>query len=417
MHFFRLPLALFSLVWQSAFLALGQIWANKVRAVLTTIGIVIGVASVTAVIAALTGLKQNVLAEFESFGTNKLYVLPRLPEGDRRAVKQSDLRFTPVMFDGLLDHCPSVKTFTRQTSGNKTISYGTRSEANVGVTGIDPPWHEIENRSIVLGRPFSLVDNEQGRAVCLINAKLQEQLALPRDPTGESVLIGDRRYLVVGVVESRSESSMFGGNQNGSECLVPFNTLFRRDAYMHVVAACRSPEVADEARAEIAFYLRKRRQLKIGDPDNFRIEVVEQYVQKFKSVASAITLVAGGVVGISLLVGGVGIMNIMLVSVSERTREIGLRKAVGARPSAILLQFLVEAMMLCLLGGLMGVLCGEGLTRLLASFPAARLGSATIPAWAVAVSFGFAAAVGLIFGMFPAIKAARLDPIDALRHE
>jgi putative ABC transport system permease protein len=129
------------------------------------------------------------------------------------------------------------------------------------------------------------------------------------------------------------------------------------------------------------------------------------------------TLVAGGIVGISLLVGGVGIMNIMLVSVSERTREIGLRKAVGARPSAILFQFLIEAVILCLMGGLIGILIGQGLTSLMAAIPEAKLDKASIPLWAIAIAFGFSAAVGLIFGMFPAIKAARLDPIEALRHE
>jgi putative ABC transport system permease protein len=388
-----------------------------VRAVLTTIGIVIGVASVTAVIAALTGLKQNVLAEFESFGTNKIFILPYPPEGQRRVYRWSDLRFDPDLFDGMLDHCPSVKAITRVTDESRTASYGTRSEENVPVQGIDPSWHEIENRTVVLGRPFSRIDNEQGRPVCLINAKLQEQLALPRDPTGESILLGDRRFRVVGVVESRSESSMFGRGGSGAECLVPFTTAYRRGYSLHVVAASRSPAVSDEARAEVSFFMRKRRRLGIGQQDNFRIEAVEKYVQQFNSIATAITLVAGGVVGISLLVGGVGIMNIMLVSVSERTREIGLRKAVGARPSAILLQFLIEAMMLCLLGGLVGILCGQGLTSLLASFPAAKLERAAIPLWAVAVAFGFSAAVGLIFGMFPAIKAARLDPIEALRHE
>jgi putative ABC transport system permease protein len=165
------------------------------------------------------------------------------------------------------------------------------------------------------------------------------------------------------------------------------------------------------------FFLRQRRHLRLEDPDTFRIEVVQQFIDKFKQIATTMTLVAGGVVGISLIVGGVGIMNIMLVSVSERTREIGLRKAVGARPSAILLQFLVEAVMLCCMGGALGVLGGAGLTKLIANIPGAHLDRATIPGWAIAVSFGFAASVGLIFGMFPAIKAAQLDPIEALRHE
>ena len=145
--------------------------------------------------------------------------------------------------------------------------------------------------------------------------------------------------------------------------------------------------------------------------------MIEEYLKTFNKIALSITAIAGGIVGISLLVGGVGIMNIMLVSVSERTREIGLRKAVGARPSAILLQFLVEAIVLCLYGGLMGTAVGQGMTSMIAKIPNANLDMAYIPLWAIGLSFGFAGSVGVFFGMFPAVKAARLDPIEALRHE
>jgi putative ABC transport system permease protein len=416
MFLLRGILAWFNLCWQSAFLALGQIWANKVRAILTTIGIVIGVASVTAVIAALTGLKQNVLSEFESFGTNKIFINPSPPAG-RRAVRWADIAFEPELFDGLLDHCPSVKLLSRQVSHGYAIGYGTKTEADVDVQGIDPAWHEIENRSVVLGRKFDRIDNLNARPVCLINAKLQERLGLPADPTQQSILVGDRRYTVVGVVESRAESSMFARNRNGGECFIPFSTSYRRGDGVNVVAACRSPEVSEEARAEITFFLRKKRKLPLGQPDNFRVDAVEKFVQQFNTIATTMTAVAGGIVGISLLVGGVGIMNIMLVSVSERTREIGLRKAVGARPAVILLQFLVEAVVLCLMGGLVGVLAGQGLTFLMTIIPGAQLTRAAIPLWAIGLSFGFSALVGLTFGLFPAIKAAMLDPIEALRHE
>ncbi|QOV91019.1 ABC transporter permease [Humisphaera borealis] len=415
---FRIPFAIFTLFWQSAFLALGQIWANKVRAILTTIGIVIGVASVTAVIAALTGLKQNVLSEFESFGTNKIFINPQIPDGNRRVIRWSDLRFEPDLFDDLMAFCPSVKAITRQTSLTRSVSFGNKTESDVDVQGIDASWHDIEKRAITQGRRFDYTDNRNARAVCLINDKMREQIGLPPDPIGSSILIGERRYTIVGVVESRAESSMFRrANSSGSECFVPFSTAYRRGDHLNVIAACRSPELSEEARAEITFFLRKKRKIGIGQPDNFRVDAVEKFVQQFTSVATAITLVAGGIVGISLLVGGVGIMNIMLVSVSERTREIGLRKAVGARPGAILLQFLVEAVVLCLMGGLVGVLGGQGLTSLMASIPGSKLDRAAIPLWAIGLSFGFSALVGVVFGMFPAIKAARLDPIDALRHE
>jgi putative ABC transport system permease protein len=417
---FRLPLAMLVLAYQSAFLALGQIWANKLRSLLTTLGIIIGVASVTAVIAALSGLKKSVLTEFEAFGTNKMFILPYWGEegGRRRDFRDNRVRFKPEMFDGLLEHCPSIARFTRLCDYNASISKGREAEQMVGITGIEPAWHQIENREVIMGRPFSLIDNEQARPVCIINDKVQEKLRLGRDPVGDWIMIGPRRFTVVGVLKARAESSMFGGNFSSSEVFVPFTTA-RLTPRMPLIciAATKSPTLTEEAKAELTFFLRRQRGLKVGEENNFRVEAVEQFVQQFNSVATAITMVAAGIVGISLLVGGVGIMNIMLVSVSERTREIGLRKAVGARPSAVLLQFLIEAMMLCLLGGLAGLLVGQGLTSLAAHIPDAKLEQAYIPGWAVALAFGFSAAVGLIFGMFPAIKAARLDPIEALRHE
>jgi putative ABC transport system permease protein len=230
---------------------------------------------------------------------------------------------------------------------------------------------------------------------------------------------------VVGVVEPRVAGEMFRGGGSDAEVFVPFNTAWRLASartggmlpFMMVTAAARTPEVAPEAQAEILFYLRKVRKIELGKPDTFRVEFIDQFVQQFNNVALGITFVAAGIVGISLLVGGVGIMNIMLVSVSERTREIGLRKAVGARPGAILLQFLIEAVVLCVLGGAVGLAMGQLITMGLRGLPGDYLRNAFIPTWAIVMSFGFAGAVGVIFGLFPAMKAARLDPIDALRHE
>jgi putative ABC transport system permease protein len=416
----EVPVAILVVAYQSAFLALSQIWANKLRSVLTTLGIIIGVAAVTAVIAALSGLKKSVLTEFETFGTNKIFIFPRWPEGRgmRRNWRDDRLRFHPEDFDGMLEHCPSIARFTRICSYPGTLQKGRITDQGVEVTGIEPSWHQIESRSVVMGRPFTLIDNEHALPVCIINDKAQEKLRLGRDPVGESIVINGRRFVVVGLLESRTQASMFMGGETSSEVFVPFNTA-RLTPRMPIIciAATKSPEFTDEAKAEITFFMRRKRHLRVNDENNFGVDAVEQFVREFTTVATAMTMVAAGIVGISLLVGGVGIMNIMLVSVSERTREIGLRKAVGARPSAILLQFLIEATMLCLLGGLVGLLAGQGLTSAMAAIPQAKLDKAYIPGWAIALSFGFSAAVGLIFGMFPAIKAARLDPIDALRHE
>ena len=415
----RWPFLFLRLLVQSVVLALVQIWANKARAALTTIGIIIGVASVTTVIAVLTGLKAHVLSEFEAFGTNKIYVMPQRPQKGRlRHAPWHLIRFTPELVDGLERHCPSVGRLTRVSHMEQTVHFGDESLENVRVLGIDASWHKIESRPVQLGRPFSVMDQENARPVCLLTPEVRDKLRLDRDCTDQSVLIGTRLFRVVGVVEPPLESAMFGQGSEGMEVCIPFMTAWKMaQPWMLVIAASKSPEVSEEARAEMCFFLRRARNLRPGDPDTFRVEVIEKYLQQFKNVAMAITIVAAGIVGISLLVGGVGIMNIMLVSVSERTREIGLRKAVGARASAILLQFLVEAVMLCLIGGMVGVAVAEGLTQIMVNIPGAQLDKAYIPLWAVIVSFGFAAGVGVFFGMFPALKAARLDPIEALRHE
>ena len=421
MAIIRLPFVLLILIYQSIVLALGQIWANKVRSTLTTIGIVIGIASVTAVVAVLTGLKTSVLSEVESFGANKIFIYPDWRGARRANIPWQRIMFRPEHFDGLLEHCPSVSGLTRMNGmyGNQTVSYAGRSEPNPEIFGIENAWHDIENRKVVIGREFSLIDNEHSRPVCIINTKAQEKLGLPKDPVGEIIIIARTRFMVVGVVESKPQGPMFGENQTGLEVMLPFRTLrmMRPWGGMRVIAASKSPDVSQEAQAEIKFFLRKKRGIRPGDPDTFGVEAVQQFVDQFQKISGMVTMAATGVVGISLLVGGVGIMNIMLVSVSERTREIGLRKAVGARPSAILLQFLIEAIMLCFLGGALGVLGGQTLTFAVSKIPGGYLQHSHIPPWALAMSFGFAGAVGLIFGMFPAIKAARLDPIEALRHE
>lgn len=415
---FRAMLGFVRLLVRSVFLALGQIWARKGRSILTTIGIVIGVASVTAVIAALTGLRANVLADFASLGVNKIYLHSNKPDrGPYRHARWDDLMLKPDEFDGVLEQCPSVSHLTRIAENSTVVRVG-QQELDVRVIGIEPAWHKIENRSVKVGREFSLIDTTSARPVCLITESARDKLHLDRDCVGQRIRLFGRAHRIVGMVEPSTKFGVFGIGQRSEEILVPFRTLRKvQDQWMYAIAASKSPEASEEARAELLHFLRNQRKLKPGEPDTFAAEAIQRFLDQFEEMAAMITLIAGGIVGISLLVGGVGIMNIMLVSVSERTREIGLRKAVGARASAILLQFLVEAIMLCLIGGLIGLLFGQLATSGLAAIPQAKLGRAYIPTWAVGLSFGFSALVGVVFGMFPAIKAARLDPIEALRHE
>ena len=411
------------LLLQSILLAMGQIWANKTRSALTTIGLVIGVASVTAVIAALTGLEQKVLSEFETIAnTNSIFIMGNRPDhGPHKHASWRTIILKPKEFETIMDHCPSLERFTRTCNSNGAVRYGEKMLESVPIRGIDKAWHKIENRAVVLGRPFSVVDETHARQVCLITPALRDKLHLDRDCTGESIIASGKAFRIVGVVEEKTQTSMFGmmGDQAPQgEIFVPFETLYKHlgQPWIMVIATSKGPELSGDAQAEVRFYLRRMRKLKPGEPDTFRLEVVEKFIEGFKRIAAVLKGVAGGIVAISLLVGGVGIMNIMLVSVSERTREIGLRKAVGAKGSAIMLQFLIEAVILCMFGGLIGIGIGQLFTMAMAAMPNG-LDQAHIPFWAIALSFCFSGAVGVVFGMFPAIKAARLDPIEALRHE
>lgn len=412
------PIMFIQLVYQSVYLAIGQIWANKMRSILTTIGIVIGVASVTAVIAALTGLKTKILSQVETFGSNSIIVQPRLPDtGPKRNLSWWDIRFKKENFEGLIENCPSLERYTRLAeAGQYTIKYSEKSVQNAHVYGVEPAWHEIENRPMVMGREISDID--KGQMSCLIESQLRDKLGMDKDCIGETIRIGFRNFRVVGVIEKRTELGIGGGGQERHEIIIPFETAskLQPEPWIWAFAESKSTDVLEEGVAELKFFLRRTRHLSPGEPDTFRVESLKSAIQTFNNIAIMVTLVAGGIVGISLLVGGVGIMNIMLVSISERTKEIGLRKAVGAKRSAILTQFLVESVILCFVGGLVGVGVGKLLTLAIANMNP-LLEKTYIPAWAIALSFAFAGTVGICFGMFPAIKAARLDPIEALRHE
>jgi len=413
------PFALFRLVFQSAMLAVGQIWSRKTRSVLTTTGIIIGISSVTAVIAGLTGFKTEVLKGFEAIGTKRIVIWCDRPStGPLKYAPWERIEFRPEEFEGILEHCPSVEAVTLTTYLPESVRRGNRTLDSVRVLAIDASWYKLQNRGMILGRRFSLMDGRERRQVCLVTPEVRDKLLLDRDCCGQTVLIGDKTYSIVGVVEPPVEIKSIGLRQDQSEVFVPFETVWEWPLrWLNVEAVAKSTGVADDAKAEITFFLRQTRRIKPGDPDTFGVETVATFVERFNSIATVITIVAGCIVAISLVVGGMGVMNIMLVSVSERTREIGLRKAVGARPSAILLQFLTEALMLCLVGGILGFGFGKVLTFAMSRIPDFPLSGATVPLWAVALSFAFSASVGLFFGIAPAIKAARLDPIEALRHD
>ncbi len=409
------------LLFQTVVLALSQIWANKVRAVLTTLGVIIGVGAIIVVVSSVTGLEQFMLGQFEKIGTKRIFIDGTVPKSLRNKVSSRDVQLTVEEVNAIADRCPSIELVCPMWFGGYSVESASEKIDGVSVPGIWPTWHQIVQRSVVMGRPFNSIDEAERRPVCLINEEAIRELGLDIDPVEDYLLIGGRRFLIVGVVETIQISAMFGGGNNSTEVFIPFATaseIMNPDGWVNLCwGQLSSPDKAQDAEAEIRFVMRSMRQQPPDQEDTFMIRVFQQFIDQFKSVAAGFTFFMFGIVGISLLVGGIGIMNIMLVSVSERTREIGLRKAVGARPAVILVQFLVEAVVLCLLGASIGLAGGGLLVLLMRVIPGSPLSEATTPLWAIVLSAGFSVATGVVFGMFPAIKAARLDPIVALRHE
>ncbi len=415
------------LVVQTVFLAVGQIWANKTRAMLTSLGIIIGVGAVIAVIAGLGGLKKFVLDEVDAaVGARKMWVWGEVPDSKRAVMNDSDVRVGLYEANLLLENAPSIESLTPMAHSSWPIAYGEETVLGASIWGIWPAWNDVEDRTVVYGRPLSRIDSDEKRLVCMINEQAIEELNLDLDPTGDYLLVNGRRCLVVGVVETKDGGGIFGGGQPRTEVWIPFETHKNMNPYtgtwfqMQLVEPTSDrpmDAVAADAKAEVNIILRTHRNLGPEDEDTFEMEVVQSVIGFFNQMAFVLTAVGGVIAAISLLVGGIGIMNIMLVSVSERTREIGLRKAVGARPPIVLTQFLIEAVVLCLVGGAIGLLIGQGAATLLRFVPGMSIESVSVPRWAVFMSVGVSALVGVVSGMFPAIKAARLNPIDALRHE
>ncbi|MBL8999744.1 MAG: ABC transporter permease [Phycisphaerae bacterium] len=387
---------------------------------LTTLGIIIGVVAVIVLAAAGHGFKTFVLDQFSSFGASKVWIFPRMPPEQRDRFSFRQIRLNIRQIDSLMAASPSLAAITPVMQINATVQHGDRVRQFVLVQGVRPSWHEIEDRGVIYGRALMQIDDDERRQVCLINDKAIQELALDADPTGTTILVDGRRFLVIGVVETKQVSPMFGGDEAQTEIFIPFRSgeAMRPEPRMYAIGKTKAPDLFADVKAEVRAQLRRVRQLRPEDPDTFGIQAIEEAISQFKKVATGITVFIAGVVSISLLVGGIGIMNIMLVSVSERTREIGLRKAVGARPEVILLQFLVEAVTLCLVGCAVGLLLGfAGVMAMRMGGEDSPVHKAEAPMWAIILSVGFSAGTGVIFGMFPAIKAARLDPIEALRHE
>jgi len=395
--------------------ALIQIWANKIRSLLTVLGIIIAVTSIISVVTLVEGFGEYVTNFLRGLGTNMMVVYPewlRGPRGEwlRRAeLDIDDIRAVDQFATAIRRTSPVIFT-------GATVEYGRQQLSSVDLRGTNEFFQPIRNFYVDAGRFYGAIDVEASTPVCVLGREVLRKLECDEALVGDFVHIDGQRFQVIGLLESRG--SFMGENQDEMIC-VPWTAALRmypeRRNYLAFYAEAMGEDRVDEAEGQLARVLRQRHGLKPGDPNDFGVFKQDEILKQFHQMRLIATSVLSGIVSISLLVGGIGIMNVMLVSVTERTREIGLRKSVGARRRDILAQFLTEAVVLSTVGGTLGIALGYGLTYVLGLHPS--MVELKVPLWSVALALGFSAGVGIFFGIIPAFKAAIIHPIDALRHE
>jgi putative ABC transport system permease protein len=396
--------------------SLNSLLANKVRSFLTMLGIIIGVAAVITMISLGQGAKKAVSDRLEALGTNLLYIRSGAPHmrGVRSAAGEVE-RLDEKDLKRLRTDCTAVDYIVPEIRGNQQVIYGNQNW-NTSVIGTSPEYMELRNYIIKDGSNFTNQDVNGLKRVAVIGPTVAENLFGSINPVGQTIRIGRLRFEVIGVTEIKGAS---GGNMDFDDIvIIPYTTAQKRvfgiDNLNRFIARLKDESMLKTAYLEIEKSLRKSHRLRPDQDNDFFIQSQSDFASAREETTDTITYLLAGVALVSLLVGGIGIMNIMLVSVTERTREIGVRMAIGARRRDILMQFMLESISLSLLGGIIGILMGAGGSFVLTEF----FGWSTfIPAEAVALSFGFAFVVGIFFGIYPARKASLLDPIEALRYE
>jgi putative ABC transport system permease protein len=391
-------------------LALREIRRHILRSILTTLGIIIGVAAVVTMVTLGNGVTASVQEEISSLGASNFIVFPvRTTRGTVRAFDEADVRAVEQQIAG-------VQLAAGNVSATATAFYNGQ-DWDTRVQGVNNAFLQAQSIDIEEGRPFSTDEEEAGKNVCLLGLKVRDAIFLPgTSPVGEQMRLGDVSCRVIGVIEERGQGG--GGADDDDAVYMPLKTVQRRfrgndklDYFVLKYDAGYAPRTIQDSLVNL---LRERRLLQDAEPNDFNVIDTAQVNQALGAATGALTAMVAVIASISLLVGGIGIMNIMLVSVTERTREIGIRLAIGALAREVRLQFLTEAVVLCALGGLAGIALG-----FVASFGLASLIDVpfAFDPMINLISFLFASSMGIVFGYYPASRASKLDPIDALRHE
>lgn len=387
--------------------ALTAILANRMRSFLTVLGIVIGVTSVILLISLVSGLKSYITNQIQGLGSNLLFVIPGRIGGARSPGGVQANRLVYSDATNLRNKLSGEAEISAAIQRNATLKFGNKNDKGVAVFGVESNYPKIISIKITEGRFFKASEDQSSRKVAIIGLTVKNNLYGEGQSLGQLIDVAGLKYTVIGILGPRG--SIFGIDQDNG-IYIPFSSAQRQfgiDRLNTIYVSVTDSEKVKDVQNKATNILKKRL-----SEDEFTVQSQEQTLSTISQITNVLTLALGGIAAISLIVGGIGIMNIMLVSVTERTREIGLRKALGAKPSDIRNQFLIEALTLSGFGGVIGIILGVVLSLIMG-----RFFTTTIPLWSVALSFGFAMLVGVIFGVAPAIRAAKLDPIQALRYE
>jgi putative ABC transport system permease protein len=406
-------------------LALDTLRTHKFRSFLTILGVLIGTTTVIAVTSIVAGLDKQLVDVAEQFGTRTLWVYKLQLGAPHRLTRDERLR-KPLSYEDAMaikEQSPSTATVSVELFREMgefglppvTARYKGRDMVDALFVGATAEHLQLINATIGEGRFFTDAEDLHRRDVAVIGNGVRERFFPQGDAIGKTIVVDGRSLEIIGTLTKFK--SFLGDDQNDKVIMVPYNTYKKvyPEAKDNFICVLVQPGKMEQAKDEVTELLRRRRRVKPSEPDNFGISSAESIINQFRQVISTVALVMVVISSIGLLVGGIGVMNIMLVSVTERTREIGVRKAVGARRSDITWQFLLEAMTLTASGGLIGILVGWLLSLAIRTFVPSL--PSTVPVWSVVAGFTMATSIGLFFGMWPALKAARLDPIAALRYE
>jgi len=403
-------------LWESISVAFEGLAANKMRAALTMLGVIIGVSAVITMLAIAQGARERMMSQIQQMGTNLLIVMSGQSRrgavmggfGSMQTLTLEDSEAVPAK-------CPSVAKTAPEVRSGAQVKYRNRN-TNTNILGATEDYLSVRNYRVQDGRFFTDRDVRSSRKVATIGATTAKNLFGEVSPVGKTITIKGIRFQIIGLMAVKGASGSFGDPDD--QVFVPITTAMRRMfglQYVRTISAqAKSMGLMDQAISEISEVLRKRHRIAEGADDDFVIRNQAEVMEMANEAAGIFTMLLAGIASVSLLVGGIGIMNIMLVSVTERTREIGIRMAMGARRRDIQWQFLVEALVLSLTGGIAGIILGMIGSRVISGLTD---WNASVSPGSIILSFGFAAFVGVFFGLYPARTASRLDPIDALRYE